>query len=86
MAWDPELAPDTQDHLLRTTSVIRSITYGKTQIAYGKFDRDSEEELKLGASTPTGIHGGTMRWDPVTGVLRVSARAERVVISVAPRS
>ena len=86
MAADPELSPGTQDHLLRTTSVVRSITYGKTQIAYGKFDPVSDEELKLGASTPTGIQGGTMRWDPVTRVLRVAARAERVVISVTPRT
>ena len=64
MASEPELAPDHQDHLLRTSSVIQSIAYGKSEIRYEKFDGESEEMFKLGASRPVRIDGGAMAWDP----------------------
>jgi len=49
MATAPELAPADQNHLLRTSSVVRSIDYGKDAIAYEKWDAASRERLKLGA-------------------------------------
>jgi hypothetical protein len=80
MAAAPELAPADQNHLLRTSSVVRSIEYGNDAIAYEKWDDTSRERLKLGAWEPRGVEGGTMRWDPGTRVLEVAATAKRVVI------
>jgi hypothetical protein len=84
MASLPALAPNDQDHLLRTTSVIRSIAYGKAEIRYDKFDRDSTELFKLGASTPARVSGAEMQWDPATRVLRLQAHEHQVVITLAP--
>ena len=59
MASMPELAPDDQNHLLRTTSAVQKIEYATGSIAYRKFDRISEERLKLGAGVPLRVLGGT---------------------------
>jgi hypothetical protein len=80
MAAAPELAPPDQNHLLRTSSVVRSIEYGPDVIAYEKWDAASRERLKLGAWTPGAVEGGTMRWDPTTRVLEIEATARRVVV------
>jgi hypothetical protein len=80
MAAAPELAPADQNHLLRTSSVVRAIEYGEDAITYDKWDPTSRERLKLGAWEPGAIEGGTMRWDPGTRVLEVRAAARRVVI------
>jgi hypothetical protein len=80
MAAAPELAPTGQNHLLRTTSVVRSIAYGDDVIAYEKWDASSRERLKLGAWAPGAVEGGTMAWDPATRVLDVTSIAKRVVI------
>jgi hypothetical protein len=80
MAAAPELAPADQNHLLRTSSVVRSIAYALDSIAYEKWDAASREKLKLGAWEPVAIEGGTMRWDAGTRVLEVTATAQRVVI------
>jgi hypothetical protein len=80
MAAAPELAPPDQNHLLRTSSLLRSIEYGPDTIAYEKWDAASREKLKLGAWEPGTIEGGTMRWDPKARVLEVEATARRVVI------
>jgi hypothetical protein len=80
MAAAPELAPADQNHLLRTSSVVRRIDYGPDAIAYEKWDAVSRERLKLGAWEPGAVEGGTMQWDPKTRVLEVGATAKRVVI------
>jgi hypothetical protein len=80
MAAAPELAPGGQNHLLRTSSVVRSIDYGKDAIVYEKWDALSREKLKLGGWAPGAIEGGTMRWDATTRVLEVEATARRVVV------
>jgi hypothetical protein len=82
MASDPGLAPGNREHLLRTTSVIRSIEYGKSSIRYEKYDADSEELFKLGSCSPAGIEGATMTWDPSSHVLRVHAHGRRVLIGL----
>ena len=84
MAAMPELAPADQNHLLRTTSVVRRIEYGSDRIAYEKWDARSRERLKLGAWAPGSVEGGTMRWDPRTRVLEVDATERRVVVLRAP--
>jgi hypothetical protein len=80
MAAAPELAPADQNHLLRTSSVIRGIDYGADEIRYVKWDVESRERFKLGAWEPGGIDGGTMRWNAGTRVLEVTATAKLVTI------
>lgn len=80
MASMPSLAPENQNHLLRTTSVIRNIAYGPDAIRYEKFDAGSTERLKLGEWAPRGVTGGRMQWDPRTKVLTIQATAKTVVI------
>jgi hypothetical protein len=81
MASFPELAPDDQNHLLRTTSVIQNIDYGGSTITYKKFDLDSSERFKLGAWTPKSISGGVMQWDAKSKVLTVEAKEKTVRIA-----
>ncbi|MFN7994136.1 MAG: hypothetical protein U0Q18_11065 [Bryobacteraceae bacterium] len=80
MASFPELAPDDQNHLLRTTSVIQSVDYGANAITYTKFDGNSTERFKLGAWTPKSVSGGSMQWDPKSKVLTVKADQKTVRI------
>jgi len=80
MASLPELAPDDQNHLLRTTSVIHDITYANDSISYTKFDTASIERIKLGAWAPKSVTGGKMQWDPRTKVLTVRANSKKVLI------
>jgi hypothetical protein len=84
MAAAPELAPPGQNHLLRTSSVVRSIDYGGDAIVYEKWDASSRERLKLGAWEPGSVEGGTMQWSPAARVLEVTATAKRVVIRRRP--
>jgi hypothetical protein len=84
MASAPELAPQDQNHLLRTSSVVRSIRYSNLEIRYDKFDPVSEEMFKLGASIPVRIEGAEMSWDPASRILHVRSRDRRVVISLSP--
>jgi hypothetical protein len=80
MAAEPELAPEDQNHMLRTSSVIRSITYSGDAIRYTKFDAHSKERLKLGAWAPGHVRGGAMKWDAATKTLDIVATAKTVVI------
>jgi hypothetical protein len=84
MASDTELAPNSENHLLRTTSVIRSITYGQREIHYEKFDGTSEEMLKLGAGSPSRVKGASMQWDPATRVLHLHSHDRAVLVSLNP--
>jgi hypothetical protein len=47
MAAAPQLAPDNADHLLRTSSIIKNISYTPEQIGYTTFDNNSEESFRL---------------------------------------
>jgi hypothetical protein len=80
MAASPDLAPATQNHLLRTTSVIRAIDYGEDRIRYTKFDANSRERLMLGAWTPGRVTGGTLRWSPETHVADIDSTSQSVTI------
>ena len=81
MASSPDLAPDDQNHLLRSSSVIKKIEYNQDSITYTKFDEHSQERLKLGAWEPGSIEGGEVQWDAVTRVLTVTATSKAVTIS-----
>ena len=76
----PELAPDDRNHLLRTSSVVRSIEYGAGRIGYRKFDAESTERFKMGAWAPKSVVGGAMQWDAGAKVLTVRARDKVVTI------
>jgi len=80
MASFPELAPDDQNHLLRTSSVMQKISYGADAISYTKFDSASTERLKLGAWPPKSVTGGSMQWDAKTKVLTIQAKEKSVRI------
>ena len=43
----PEWAPQNENHLLKSTSVIQSISYGKSEIHYQTFDDLSAETFRL---------------------------------------
>lgn len=62
MAAAPQLAPDSSAHLLRTSSIVKKISYQSGNISYTTFDRASEELLKLPAK-PAGVraNGKTMQ-------------------------
>ena len=47
MAAIPEWAPEGENHLLRSSSVIQSIQYQEEKIEYTTFDMQSNETLKL---------------------------------------
>jgi hypothetical protein len=47
LAAVPEWAPADEDHLLRSTSVVRAISYTPKQIAFSTFDDSSQEVLRL---------------------------------------
>jgi hypothetical protein len=54
MAAAPQLAPNNEDHLLRTSSIVKEIHYATQQISYTTFDESSLEKFKL-TSTPKEI-------------------------------
>ena len=84
MAAAPDLAPANQNHLLRTTSTIQSITYALQQITYTKFDAASQEIFKLGAATPISADNATMSWDAKSRVLKIVATQKSVAIHLQP--
>lgn len=84
MASMPELAPDDQNHLLRTTSVVQKIKYAADLISYRKFDPVSEERFKLGGGVPLRVRGGRFTWNPEGKVLTLHASAREVTIDLKP--
>ena len=64
MAAIPEFAPQKENHLLRSTSVVAHIAYNKTIIEYKTFDADASEVLRL-ASQPTSITAAGTALSPV---------------------
>ena len=67
MASVPEWAPANEDHLLGSTSVVRSIRYGEHEIAYVTFDRHSREVLRL-RRQPVVVRAGTLPLQQVKDV------------------
>ena len=55
LAWQPELfGPARENHIMRTTSVVSSVQYGKGRIAYRSYDglSPSEDVLRLAFAPP----------------------------------
>jgi hypothetical protein len=57
-AADPALAPADQDHVLRSSSVVKAVTYGAGQVAYTTFDKAATELLRIGTFEPTEVSAG----------------------------
>ena len=53
----PTLAPQHQDHLLRSSSVVQTVQYGKSSIQYRTFDSGATEVLRL-TYKPTEVRAG----------------------------
>ena len=49
MAAAPQLAPDSSDHLLRTSSIVKKILYRPGNISYATFNAASQELFRLTA-------------------------------------
>jgi hypothetical protein len=47
MAAAPQLAPENEDHLLRSSSIIKNILYTKEKITYTAYDTASQEKFRL---------------------------------------
>jgi hypothetical protein len=47
MAAAPQLAPDNEDHLLKSSSIVKKITYNPEAISYSVFDAASRELFRL---------------------------------------
>jgi len=56
----PEWAPADEDHLLRSTSVVRKISYEQNKIEYTTFDDSSMEVLRITRKPKSVSVGGTI--------------------------
>ena len=79
----PEWSPPSQSHLLRSTSVVRSVQYASTDITYQVFDASAQEVLRLNFAPQSVTANGILlpnlsvltqqgwSFDSATGVMRV---------------
>ena len=79
----PEWAPSNTSHLLRSSSVVTTVTYGPSRVWYATFDASGRETLKLGF-TPTSVRvDGTpvtsWTWDGLKQVLVITRSAGSTV-------
>ena len=88
----PEWAPPGEDHLLRSTSVVQSVTYERGRVVYRTFDSAATEVLRL-TFTPSSVTADgaslTLRtdlaaqgwtWDAAGRVLRIRHDAGRLIV------
>jgi len=59
MAAAPEWAPEHANHLLRSTSVVRTVSYGARRVEYETFDKAASEVVKLSFKPTSVMAGGT---------------------------
>jgi hypothetical protein len=57
MAAAPELCPRNQDHLLQTSSIVKSVNYGVESVGYTTFDEAARELLRV-TFTPGAVLAG----------------------------
>ncbi|MBN2288622.1 MAG: hypothetical protein JXQ83_04765 [Candidatus Glassbacteria bacterium] len=94
LAAVPEWAPAGENHLLRSTSVVQTVSYGPRRVSYRTYDLDAVEVLRLGAR-PKSVRAGAGRldervsldmpgwtWEKLAqgGVLRVDHRGAAEVV------
>ena len=84
LALLPELAPKRQNHLLGSSTVVRSVAYGRNRVVYTTFAPEATEVLRV-RFRPTQISGGTFTAEPAGGgdyLVRVRHEgARRIVLS-----
>jgi hypothetical protein len=92
MAAAPELAPDGENHLLQSSSVVKSIAYQTNQVSFTTFDTRSTELLKLAfipnrvtvdgilLTKRTNLNAEGWVFDVASGVLRIRHDAGRQVV------
>jgi hypothetical protein len=100
MASNPYLAPDSSNHLLRSSSVVKSIIYQPKEILYNTYDTSATELLRL-TSKPlrvkvdgqeitevTTLQSNSWRWItyPTGGVVEVNHNGKNVDIIWFPTS
>jgi hypothetical protein len=86
MAALPELAPKRQNHLLGSSSVVRSVSYGRNRVTYTTFADTATEVLRL-KFRPATVTGGEFTVEPAGGgdyVVRVRHEHERRVTVAGP--
>jgi hypothetical protein len=83
MASMPDMSPPSENHLLRSTSVIQNVVYSPAEVDYQTFDSDSTETLHCaftpqtvtqdGAVLPmqTDLSSAGWNFDSSTGVLKI---------------
>jgi len=49
----PEWAPPDENHILRSSSVVKSVIYADNAVTYTTFDKASSELLRLSLTPPT---------------------------------
>jgi hypothetical protein len=83
MASIPDLAPDSADHLLRSSSIVTSVSYEPRHVRYETYEEHAQDWLKL-TFQPTQVMSGSMLlqevqneqdvgwwWDETSRLLRV---------------
>jgi hypothetical protein len=83
MALLPELAPKRQNHVLGSSSVVRSVTYERNRVSYTTFADSASDVLRL-RFRPTTVSGGDYTVEPAGGgdfVVRVRhTHARRITV------
>jgi len=82
MASAPQIAPQNENHLLRSSSVVKTVRYEKNKIAYTTFDNTGEELLRLN-SKPTDVKGvEKWKWNDLTngGTITITRTKSNQVI------
>jgi pimeloyl-ACP methyl ester carboxylesterase len=84
MALLPELAPKRQNHLLGSSSVVRSISYARNRVSYSTYAEAAQEVLRL-RFRPATVSGGEMTVEAAGGgdyVVRVRHdHARRITVA-----
>lgn len=78
----PEWAPMGQNHLLRSSSVIRDVEYGARRVRYAAFDPAGKDVLRLNFK-PAAVEGGTFTAEALGGgdfVVRVTRAGSKSVV------
>jgi hypothetical protein len=66
MASLPELAPKRQNHVLGSSSVVRSVSYSRNRVSYETFASAGDEVLRL-RFRPASVAGGEYTAEPAGG-------------------
>ena len=84
MALLPETAPKHENHLLASSSVVRSVSYARDRVSYTTFADSADDVLRL-RFRPATVIGGTFTVEPAGGgdyVVRIRhEHARRITVT-----